>query len=192
MKYQKYFLIALLVILVDQITKYLVKMNMYLGQEVTLWSNHLKLRFEENNGFAFGMEFTQLFQQINIHISPESGKLMLSLFSIIAVIGLGVLLYRFSDHRSPMPAFLAIIFGGAIGNIIDRTFYGVIFSPINLYEGGLFHGRVVDMIFVDLGPYNTMAPIFNIADTAISFGIVVILLFQSRFIRMHEQSILNG
>lgn len=192
MKRSGYFFITLLVVLTDQLSKYLVKTNMYPGQEKILIHNFLKIRFEENNGFAFGLEFTDLFAQLNISVAPESGKLFLSLFSILAVMALGVIMFRFSDHRSPLPIVLAVIFGGAIGNIIDRTFYGWIFSSINFYEGGFFHGRVVDMIFFDLGNQTTFMPIFNLADVAISLGILIILIFQGRFIRIHEQALVKG
>ncbi|MDX2248803.1 MAG: signal peptidase II [Bacteroidia bacterium] len=192
MKLPKYFGVTLLVVLVDQVSKYLVKINMYPGEEKVLVKNFLKLRFEENNGFAFGLEFTDLFARLNIHMTPETGKLILTFFSIFAVFALGVLLFRFSDHRSPMPLILAIIFGGALGNIIDRTFYGWIFSAINFYEGGIFHGRVVDMIFFDLGNNGSFVPIFNLADMAISAGILIILIFQGRFTRMHEQALVKS
>ncbi|MEZ4771687.1 MAG: signal peptidase II [Bacteroidia bacterium] len=192
MKHSRYFLITLLVVLTDQLSKYLVKTNMYPGQEKVLIKNFLKLRFEENNGFAFGLEFTDLFAKLHISVTPESGKLFLSFFSIFAVLALGMLMLRFSDHRSPLPTVLAVIFGGALGNIIDRTFYGWIFSSINFYEGGFFHGRVVDMIFFDPGNQATFMPIFNLADLAISFGILIILIFQGRFSRIHEQALVKS
>ena len=115
--------------------------------------------------------------------------------SFVAVIAIGVVLYRLGKHKSPLPWFVALIFGGALGNIIDRTFYGIFFSN-NAYTGGLFHGRVVDFFYLDIctcplpefmgGGNANLWPIFNIADAAISIGIVVILIFQGRFFKMDE------
>ena len=90
-----------------------------------------------------------------------------------------------------MPFFLALILGGAVGNIIDRVFYGVWFSGMNWYEGGLFHGRVVDMFYLDFyegeiwGMNVNLLPVFNIADLAISIGIITVIVFQRRFFRRH-------
>ena len=188
MAYLKHFFTAFVVIFFDQLLKVMVKINMYLGEEVRVIGSFFKLRFEENNGFAFGLEFSEILAKVNISIAPETGKIILSLFSICAVIGLGYILFRFARHRSPLPFYIALIFGGALGNIIDRTFYGLIFSPINVYDGGLFHGKVVDMLYFDITGNNMVSPIFNIADTAIFSGIIVVLIFQSKFLRMHEQT----
>jgi signal peptidase II len=201
-KVRKYFLIAFLVILVDQAVKLLVKLNMDLNHEFGLIGDVFKIHFTENPGAAFGMTLNNVFSRFGWHISPESGKLILSIFSLVAVVAIGYVLYRMASHRSKLPYFVALIFGGAMGNIIDRVFYGVFFNSINSYEGGLFHGRVVDMFFFDIwsgivpdsvpilgGTYLSFWPIFNIADSAISIGIVVLLLFQGRFFRKHEEAI---
>ncbi len=201
MKAKKYFLIALVVIVVDQIVKLIVKLNMDLGEEIPVIGDVFKIHFIENKGAAFGMTIDSLFQPLGIYISPETSKLILSIFSLIALAFIGVFLYRLSDHKSPLPTFVALIFGGALGNIIDRTFYGVFFNSINQYEGGLLHGRVVDMFYFDIwkgylpdwipllgGEYYSFWPIFNIADSAISIGIVVILIFQRRFFNMDEKA----
>ena len=187
MSSHRLFFTAFLVLFFDQFLKIMVKINMYLGEEVSIIHKILKIRFEENNGFAFGMEFSELLAKVSISMSPETSKIILSLFSIIAVIGLGYVLLKFAKHKSPLPFFIALIFGGAMGNIIDRTFYGVIFGPINMYEGGFLQGRVVDMLYFDIGGNNMVAPVFNIADAAIFTGIIVVLIFQSKFLRMHER-----
>jgi signal peptidase II len=184
MKTHRYFLLALFVILLDQGIKLLVKLNMYIGQEFTILGDFFKFHFAENNGFAFGLTIAELASKIGVHISPEASKLALSLFSIAAVIALGYVLFKFGNHQSPLPFFIALIFGGAVGNIIDRTFYGVIFD-----EGGkLLHGRVVDMFFFDINAVSYAAPIFNLADASITIGIIVVLAFQGKFLRMHEQA----
>ncbi|GAB4403007.1 MAG: lipoprotein signal peptidase [Bacteroidia bacterium] len=200
-KAQKYFLLALSIIVLDQIIKVIVKLNMELGEEIRVIGGLFKIHFIENNGAAFGLTIASLVNGLGLNMSEETGKLILSLFSIGAVVAIGVVLYRLAEHRSPLPYFVAMIFGGAVGNIIDRTFYGVFFSKINYYEGGLFHGRVVDMFYLDIwkgrlpewmplvgGDYTSLWPIFNIADSAISIGIVIILIFQSRFFRMDEKA----
>jgi signal peptidase II len=201
LKALRFFLIALAIILLDQVSKLIVKLNMRLGEEIPVLGDFFKIHFIENKGAAFGLTVTKLASVMGGDISEETGKLILSIFSIVAVIAIGYVLYRMATHRSPLPYFLALIFGGAMGNIIDRTFYGVWFSSINDYEGGLFHGRVVDMFYFDIwrgylpdwipmigGDYYSLWPIFNIADSAISVGIVVILLFQGRFFSLDEKA----
>ncbi|MEM6766561.1 MAG: signal peptidase II [Bacteroidota bacterium] len=194
----KYFLISLSIIVLDQVIKFIVKLNMELREEIKVVGDVVKIHFIENKGAAFGLTVTNLAQGLGFDMSEDTGKLILSLFSIVAVIAIGVVLYRMADHKSPLPIFVALIFGGAMGNIIDRTFYGVWFSHMNNYDGGLFHGRVVDMFYFDIwsgylpeflgGGYYNLWPIFNIADSAISVGIVIILIFQGKFFKMDEQA----
>ena len=201
MKATKYFLIALVVIVIDQIVKVIVKLNMSLGQEIKVVGNLFKIHFIENKGAAFGMTVDGLMSPLGVSVSPANSKLILSIFSIVALIFIGYFLFKLSTHKSPLPIFVAMIFGGALGNIIDRTFYGIFFQSINNYDGGLFFGRVVDMFYLDIwkgylpdwmpligGEYYSFWPIFNIADAAISIGIVVILIFQGKFFRMDEKA----
>ena len=175
---------------------------MNLGDEIPVIGELFKIHFIENKGAAFGMTITNLVSPLGLEVSDETGKLILSIFSLIALVFIGVFLYRLASHKSPLPYFVALIFGGAMGNIIDRTLYGMIFKSINNYEGGFLHGRVVDMFYFDIwkgylpdwipfmgGEYYSFWPIFNIADSAISVGIIVILIFQGRFFRMHENAI---
>jgi signal peptidase II len=198
---RKYFLFASVVVVLDQIIKLIVKLNMHLGDEIKVLGDVFKIHFIENKGAAFGLTISRLAHGVGISMSDETGKLILSLFSIAAVVAIGVVLYRLADHRSLLPWFVALIFGGAVGNIIDRTFYGLFFADINDYTGGLFHGRVVDMFYLDIwkgqlpdwmplfgGEYTSLWPIFNIADAAISVGIVVILIFQGRFFKLDEKA----
>ncbi|MEM9722428.1 MAG: lipoprotein signal peptidase [Bacteroidota bacterium] len=199
MKARKYFLISFIVILIDQVVKVIIKKNMSLGEEIPVLGDVFKIHFIENKGAAFGMTIDNLLSPLGVDMTPETSKLILSIFSLIALVFIGVFLYRLSSHKSPLPFFVALIFGGAMGNIIDRTFYGMIFENINNYEGGFLHGRVVDMFYFDIwkgylpdwlpfwgGEYYSFWPIFNIADSAISIGIVVILIFQGRFFKMND------
>lgn len=174
-------------------------MTMGAGGQIKILGNLFKLYFIENKGAAFGFTISKLVRGLGGNMSDETGKLILSIFSILAVFAIGYVLYRLATHKSPLPYYVALIFGGAMGNIIDRTFYGLWFASSNNYDGGLFHGRVVDMFYLDIwkgqlpewipiwgGDYTALWPIFNIADSAISIGIVVILIFQTKFFKMDE------
>jgi signal peptidase II len=200
-KAQKIFLLATVVIVVDQAVKLAVKLNMNLRQGIDVIGSFFQIYFIENNGAAFGSTIDGILGALGVPITPETGKIILSIFSIVAVSGIGYALWRMRDHASPLPWFLALIFGGAIGNIIDRTFYGVWFKNSNVYDGSWLRGQVVDMFYFDIykGPYPTwlhwlpgvdefsylfIFPVFNVADAALSIGIVVILVFQGKFFRM--------
>lgn len=197
---RKFFLIAGAVVLLDQIVKVVVKLNMQMGVagQIRVLGDFFKIHFIENPGAAFGLTISKLVNTVGLDMSESTGKLILSIFSLLAVIAIGYVLYRISTHKSPLPYYVALIFGGALGNIIDRTFYGVFFSDMNYYDGGLFFGRVVDMFYLDIGDLPLpefmgggtyhLWPIFNIADAAISIGIVVLLIFQGRFFKMDEKA----
>lgn len=181
--YTKPLLLIFLVLLADQVSKIWIKTNMYLGQEFKILGDWFIIHFTENNGMAFGLEF-----------GGEFGKLALSLFRIFAVAGIGYALHYMVKHKYHRGLILnvALIFAGALGNIIDSVFYGIIFK----YET-LFHGRVVDMLYFPIvkGVFPTWLPIwggeqfeffrpvFNLADTAISLGVVMILIFQKTYFK---------
>lgn len=193
------FIIISLIVLTDQIVKLVVKMNMVIGQEIPVLGDFFKIHFIENPGAAFGLTIANVYEAIagifvaDAHLSDYTAKLILSIFSVVAV---GFIVYYLRTLRNTptsLPVFVSMILGGAIGNIIDRLFYGVWFTEMNDYEGGLFHGRVVDMFYVDIwqgylpswvpfigNEYYSFWPIFNIADAAISVGIVAIILFQKK------------
>ncbi len=201
--YFKPFLAIVLILLADQVLKFWVKLNMSLGQEFKILGDYAMIHFTENNGMAFGMEF-----------GGEAGKLALTLFRIAAVCGIGygvVYLIKKKYHRG-LIMNLALIFAGAMGNIIDSTFYGIIFNESTYYEaakflpaeGGyssLFHGKVVDMFYLPLlqGTYPSwfpfwggdefifFRPVFNIADSAISVGVVMILMYQKRYFKEEKK-----
>jgi signal peptidase II len=188
------------IILIDQATKLLVKLNMELGQEIRVIGDFFKIHFTENPGAAFGVTLSNLFMGA---ISDATAKTLLSILSVILVFGIAYYLYQIRDYPTALPFWIALILGGAIGNVIDRLFYGVWFASINDYEGGFLHGRVVDMFYFDIyqgilpewipiwgGTYTALWPIFNVADTAISIGIIAILVFQKKLF-LKEQNIPN-
>ncbi|MGR6087640.1 MAG: lipoprotein signal peptidase [Arcticibacter sp.] len=187
-------IIILTVLLIDQALKFWIKTNMYLGQEYHIAGDWFIIHFTENNGMAFGLEF-----------AGEYGKLFLSLFRIVAVFGIGWYLKQLVNEKAHplLVASMSLILAGAIGNIIDSAFYGMIFSSSDFRlaeflpaDGGyssLLHGKVVDMFYFPIfkgflpdwipfwgGDYFIFfRPVFNIADASISIGVGLILVFQS-------------
>lgn len=185
--------IILTVIILDQILKIWVKTHFYLNEdlEITSWFH---LHFIENNGMAFGMEF--------------GPKIFLTIFRLVLAAGLIWVLIRIKAMAAVKTGFLvclALIIAGAIGNIIDCVFYGVIFNnPMppevaQMFPAGggyatLFHGRVVDMLYFPLFSFTWpgwmpgvggqeflfFQPVFNLADAAISCGMIAVLIFYPR------------
>jgi signal peptidase II len=181
--YTKPLLLIFLVLLADQALKVWVKTNMFIGQEYKIFGEWFIIHFTENNGMAFGLEF-----------GGEFGKLALSLFRVIAVAGIGYGLHYLIKHKYHRGLILnvALVFSGALGNIIDSVFYGVIYK----YET-LFHGRVVDMLYFPIVDSHFpqwfpiwggeelvfFRPVFNLADTAISVGVIAIMIFQKTYFK---------
>lgn len=190
----RYFWVSFVVIVVDQLVKLLVKFNMQPGEDLPIAGEAFRINFIENKGAAFGLTIADILAKVGIELSEDNAKVMLTIFSIGAVVVIVYLLNQVRQHRSALPFFLALILGGAIGNIIDRVFYGVWFAGMNWYEGGLFFGRVVDMFYLDLyrgeifGVDVNLWPVFNIADLAIFVGIGALILFQRRFFRKHQEA----
>lgn len=186
-----------MVIALDQTLKILVKTNMTLGQNIYVLGDWFILHFTENYGMAFGLEF-----------SGEYGKLALSLLRIAAVGFIGWYLHKLiRKHASTgLIVCISLIMAGAIGNIIDSTFYGLIFSesyfnrvaeifPRDGGYGTLLHGRVVDMFYFPVisgafpewipvwggQDFVFFRPVFNIADSAITLGVIILFIFQKKF-----------
>lgn len=191
--WQKLLLIILGVLVIDQLTKVYVKLSYPLGHEIRWIGNWLKLHYVENPGAAFGLSLSGLFREAEGDTAEKAPKLLLTFLSLAITAGIGYYLYRLSqeDRRYLIPA--GLIIGGAIGNLIDRIFYGVIFAGRNYYAGGWFQGHVVDFIYVDIwqgivpewvpiwgGEYMALWPVFNIADSCISIGVVWLLLLSLR------------
>ena len=172
---------------------------MTIGEEIHVLGNWFILHFTENEGMAFGMRF-----------GGDFGKLILSLFRIIAIFVIGWYLIKIA-RRKEKPGLIismALIFAGALGNIIDSAFYGLIFSASKFHEvavlfpteGGystFLHGKVVDMLYFPVikGYYPNwfpfwggdefifFRPVFNIADSAITIGVFILIFFQKRFFK---------
>lgn len=187
-------LIILLVIAADQILKIWVKTHFYIGEQLVI-ADWFRLLFVENNGMAFGMEV--------------GSKLFLSVFRVAALIVGCWYLWKIKSNFRFATGFvicIGLIIAGTAGNIIDCIFYGVMFNDpfppgvATLFpaDGGyapLLHGKVVDMLYFPLfsfvwpqwmpfvggETFLFFQPVFNIADAAISVGIIVILIFYSKF-----------
>lgn len=161
--------VSLLVVILDQVSKVLVKAYMDYGSSIRVIGDFFKLTFVENPGMAFGLDF-----------GPTS-KLFLSLFSVIASGGLVYYLYKIKDNIYVHRISIALILGGAVGNLIDRVFYGVIYG-----SGPLLYGKVVDFLNVEFfdfslfGHLYTRWPIFNIADASVTIGVLILLIFNSK------------
>lgn len=184
-------LTVLLILLIDQISKIWIKTHFTLGESISV-TGWFKILFVENNGMAFGIEVL--------------GKLFLSLFRIAAIALIGYFLYKLTGKKGSYKygyiVCIALIFAGAAGNIIDSLFYGLLFSEstyrsvaVFLPAGGgyapFLYGKVVDMLYFPLfgfywpqwvpfvgGEYfEFFRPVFNIADSAISVGVIVLILF---------------
>ena len=176
------------IVLLDQAAKLFIKgfdipfLHLYhlgipLGASYPIFGDFLRITFIENPGMAFGIDV--------------GGKLFLTVFSIVASIGIFVYLFKIRQEALIIRLALALILGGAIGNLIDRVFYGVIFG-----EGSFFYGKVVDFIDVDffnidfLGYHINRFPVFNVADSSVSIGVVMLLLFHKRFTTAENATLL--
>jgi signal peptidase II len=169
-------LITLFVVLLDQASKLYIKGfaipflhynhdGMGHGFSNPVIGDYFRITYVENPGMAFGIEITPL------------TKLLVSLFSILASIGLFYYLYRVRKQGLSLRISLALILGGAIGNLIDRVFYGVFYD-----YAPLFYGRVVDFLHFSYGTRSF--PIFNVADSAVTIGVLTLLLFYKK----HEET----
>ncbi len=192
-------IVVVLVLIADQVSKIWVKTHMYHDESIVVFSNWFIIHFIENPGMAFGFEF-----------GGATGKLLLSIFRLVAITFIAIYLNKMVKSRAPkaMIVSLSLVLAGAFGNIIDSVLYGVIFSESPRYipqiaemfpqEGGyagFLHGKVVDMLYFPLidttlpswvpviggEPFQFFRPVFNIADTAISFGMGLIILNHRRF-----------
>ena len=192
--------IVLTTLVLDQALKIWVKTHMYLGQEYQIF-DWFYIHFTENNGMAFGMEF-----------GGDWGKLGLSLFRIVFVVFMASFLLKLIRKNADkvLIVSLSLVLAGAIGNIIDGTLYGILFSESYrqlatfLPEAGgyapLFFGKVVDMFYFPIykgylpewipfwgGDYFVFfRPVFNIADSAISIGVAMMVIFQKKVMKELE------
>ncbi|MFP4844789.1 lipoprotein signal peptidase [Winogradskyella sp. PE311] len=201
MSLKKAAIIIIVILLIDQISKIYIKTHFQLNENFRVF-DWFYIDFIENDGMAWGTKLSDVFTSI----SDKSAKLILTLFRIIAVTGIAFWLINVTKNKkSKILVFaIAIIFAGALGNILDSVFYGVLFND-SVFEvakflpedGGyadLFHGKVVDMLHFPIWSgvlpdsipliggkhFSFFDPVFNVADIAISTGIGILIVFNKR------------
>lgn len=199
MKLKKSLLLIVLILLVDQLSKIYVKTHFVLGESVEVFS-WFKILFIENEGAAWGTKLSDL-----LPVSNTTGKLILTVFRLFAIVGIGYWLSEIIRKNASITlvAAVSLIFSGALGNILDSLFYGLIFDASNnqvatLFAsepyGSIFYGKVVDMLYFpmidtvwpDWVPYfggsnfRFFEPVFNVADTAISTGVGILIVFNRK------------
>ncbi|APY08654.1 lipoprotein signal peptidase [Winogradskyella sp. J14-2] len=201
MSLKKASIIIVFILLVDQISKIYIKTHFTLNEDITVFS-WFKIAFVENDGMAWGTKLSDWFT----FISDKTAKLALTLFRIAAVTGIGFWLVDVAKKHKPkiLVFAISIIFAGALGNILDSVFYGVLFSDSHMQVAeflpkaggyaGVFYGKVVDMLHFPIwsgvlpewlpiigGKYfSFFDPVFNVADIAISTGIGILIVFNKK------------
>ncbi|MFC7356303.1 lipoprotein signal peptidase [Jejudonia soesokkakensis] len=203
MSLKKAALLIILILLIDQISKIYIKTHFALGEEIRVF-DWFRIHFVENEGMAWGAK-----------IPGTYGKLILTLFRLVAIVGIGYWLWDSVRKNASriLTVCIALIFAGAFGNIIDSVFYGLIFDGSNAQvahifpeAGGyapVFYGKVVDMLYFPLwsgvlpewipfwgGEYFTFfEPVFNIADASISIGVILLIIFNKRAFPKKEEEV---
>lgn len=203
MKYRHVVFIVILILVIDQTLKFWIKTHMFMQQEFVIFPNWFRIHFIENEGMAYGLKF-----------GGDFGKILLTMFRLVAVVVGFVYMKKLVREKYSTGLLIcgSLILAGAAGNLIDSMFYGLIFNDSVGYEvakfmpagggyGSFLHGRVVDMLYFPIyegylpkwipfkgGDYFVFfRPVFNVADAAISTGVIAILLFQKRFFGKHLQ-----
>jgi len=172
--------VSFLVVVIDQLSKFAVKgfsipflnfnySGMYEGERIKILGDFFRLTFVENPGMAFGLN------------PGISFKLWITVFSLLASIGIVVYLYIMKNEKFTLRFSLALILGGAIGNLIDRLFYGIFYG-----YAPLFYGRVVDFLDINFFHFTLFGktfdrwPVFNLSDVAVTIGVLILLIFNTR------------
>lgn len=199
MNLKKSLLLITIILIIDQVSKIYIKTHFELRESVDVLS-WFKILFIENEGAAWGAKLSDI-----LPVSESVGKLCLTIFRLFAIVGIGYWLFDVIKKKSSRILIIAVslIFAGALGNIIDSIFYGVLFDDSNnqlaaLFSsepyGSLFYGKVVDMLYFPMvdttwpewvpyfagNNFRFFEPVFNIADTSISTGVGILLLFNKK------------
>lgn len=207
MNIKKSVLFILLILIIDQWSKIYIKTHFVLGESVEVF-NWFKILFIENEGAAWGAKLSDV-----LPISDNIGKLVLTVFRLFAIFGIGYWLLDVIKKKASNTLIWAVslIFAGALGNILDSVFYGAIFNEsynevATLFSdepyGKLFYGKVVDMLYFPMVDstwptwmpmvggqnFRFFEPVFNIADTAISTGVGILLVFNKRAFNKEEET----
>ncbi|TDS12736.1 signal peptidase II [Maribacter caenipelagi] len=207
MNIKKSVLFILLILIIDQWSKIYIKTHFVLGESVEVF-NWFKILFIENEGAAWGAKLSDV-----LPISDNIGKLVLTVFRLFAIFGIGYWLLDVIKKKASNTLIWAVslIFAGALGNILDSVFYGAIFNEsynevATLFSdepyGKLFYGKVVDMLYFPMVDstwptwmpmvggqnFRFFEPVFNIADTAISTGVGILLVFNKRAFNREEET----
>lgn len=199
MKGRKVALLIIIILIADQALKFYIKTHYTLGEEHKVFGSWFRLHFVENEGMAWGLKF-----------GGDLGKILLTLFRLVAVV-LGTFYLAQIIKKKYHPGFIicaSLIYAGAFGNLIDSMFYGMIFSNSNPFmpatflpaAGGyasFFHGQVVDMLYFPIiqthypswfpiaswrgEEFEFFSPVFNLADSSISIGVIALLIWQKKF-----------
>lgn len=206
MNLKKSIFLILLILLIDQWSKIYIKTHFVLGESVDVFS-WFKILFIENEGAAWGAKLSDI-----LPVSDAIGKLVLTIFRLFAIVGIGYWLFDVVKKQSSKTLIIAVslIFAGALGNILDSVFYGLIFDDsynqvATLFAdepyGEPFYGKVVDMLYFPLidttwpdwmpflggSNFRFFEPVFNIADTAISTGVGILLVFNKKAFGKEEE-----
>lgn len=196
---KKSIFLILIILIADQILKIWIKTNMTIGQEFRVAGDWFIIHFTENEGMAFGLRF-----------GGDSGKLILSIFRILAITAIGWYLVKIIRRKgnTGLIISMSLIFAGAVGNMIDSAFYGLIFSESTFHQvaaifpadggyGSFLHGKVVDMLYFPVirgfypgwfpfwggNEFIFFRPVFNIADSSITIGVIILIFFQKTFFK---------
>lgn len=203
MSLKKAGLLIIVILVIDQMVKFYIKTHFMLGEQIKIF-DWFRILFVENEGMAWGAK-----------IPGNYGKITLTVFRLVAIVGIGYWLWDTvrKQGNKLLVTSISLIFAGACGNIIDSVFYGVIFNdshnqtasflPNSEVYGSLFHGKVVDMLYFPLwqgylpdwipfwgGQFFTFfEPVFNIADSSITIGFLLMLLFNKQMFEKDETSV---